>query len=150
MPWRHASPMDQRTQFIAEHLRGGRTITELCDDYGVSRKTGYKWIERYLRHGPAGLEERSRCPHRAANQTADEIVTAILEARRRHPTWGSKKLRALLQKPNRRIRHRLLRMIEYLGNHQESRWRSRRYRLKDLEEPASLARLDSRGHSESR
>jgi hypothetical protein len=36
MPWRHPSPMDQRTQFIAEHLRGGRTITELCDDYGVS------------------------------------------------------------------------------------------------------------------
>ena len=53
MPWRDASPMDQRTQFIAEHLRGGRTITELCDDYGVSRKTGYKWIERYF--GPLKL-----------------------------------------------------------------------------------------------
>ena len=54
MPWRDASPMDQRTQFIGEHLRGGRTITELCDDYGVSCKTGYKWIERYLRQGAAG------------------------------------------------------------------------------------------------
>jgi transposase len=90
--------MDQRTQFIAEHLRGGRTITELCDDYGVSRKTGYKWIERYLRQGPAGLEERSRRPHRAPNQTAEEIVTAILETRRRHPSWGGKKLLALLHK----------------------------------------------------
>jgi putative transposase len=98
MPWRDASPMDQRTQFIAEHLRGGRTITELCDDYGVSRKTGYKWIERYLRHGAAGLEERSRRPRRAPNQTAEEIVTAILEARHRHPSWGGKKLLALLHK----------------------------------------------------
>jgi len=82
--------MDQRTQFSGEHLRGGRTITELCDDYGVSRKTGYKWIERYLRQGAAGLEERSRRPRRSPNETAEEIVTAILEARRRHPSWGAR------------------------------------------------------------
>ena len=98
MPWRDASPMDQRTQFIGEHLRGGRTITELCDDYGVSRKTGYKWIERYLRQGAAGLEERSRRPRRSPNETAEEIVTAILDARRRHPSWGGKKLLALLHR----------------------------------------------------
>jgi transposase len=54
--------MDQRTQFIADHLRDVLSITELCDEYGVSRKTGYKWIERYLRQGPAGLEERPRRP----------------------------------------------------------------------------------------
>ena len=98
MPWRETSPMDQRTQFIADHLRETLSITELCDRYGVSRKTGYKWIDRYLRHGPAGLEERSRRPHRAPNQTADEIVAAILEARQRHPVWGGKKLLALLQR----------------------------------------------------
>src|SRR5439155_815053 len=62
MPWREASPMDQRTQFIADHLRDALSITELCALYGVARKTGYKWIDRYLRHGPAGLEERPRPP----------------------------------------------------------------------------------------
>src|SRR5438445_4118867 len=98
MPWREASPMDQRTQFIADHLRDVLSITELCALYGISRKTGYKWIDRYLRHGPAGLEERSRRPRRAPNQTADEIVSAILDARRRHPRWGGKKLLALLHK----------------------------------------------------
>ena len=98
MPWRAASPMDQRTQFIADFLRDALSITELCGLYGVSRKTGYKWIDRYLRHGPAGLEERSRRPRRAPNQTGDEIVAAILDARRRHPTWGGKKLLALLHK----------------------------------------------------
>jgi transposase-like protein len=56
MPWRAASPMDQRTQFIADFLRDALSITELCALYGVARKTGYKWIDRYLRHGPAGLE----------------------------------------------------------------------------------------------
>ena len=98
MPWRQVSPMDQRTQFIADHLRDARTVTELCALYGVSRKTGYKWIDRYLRHGPAGLEEHSRRPHRAPNQTPDEIVAAILEVRRRHPSWGGKKLLALLHR----------------------------------------------------
>ena len=98
MPWREASPMDQRTQFIADHLRDTWPLTELCERYGVSRKTGYKWIERYLRAGPAGLEEHSRRPHRSPNQTADEIVAAILDARRRHPSWGGKKLLALLHR----------------------------------------------------
>jgi transposase len=90
--------MDQRTQFIADHLRDVLSITELCEMYGISRKTGYKWIDRYLRQGPSGLEERSRRPRRAPNQTADEIVAAILEARRHHPSWGGRKLLALLHK----------------------------------------------------
>jgi hypothetical protein len=97
MPRKEASPVDQRT-LIADFLRDALSITELCALYGVSRKTGYNWIDRYLRHGPAGLEERSRRPRRAPNQTADEIVVAILDARRRHPTWGGKKLLALVHK----------------------------------------------------
>jgi putative transposase len=98
MPWKEASPVDQRTQFIADYLRDVLSITELCGMYGVTRKTGYKWIDRYLRQGPAGLEERARRPRRSPNQTSDEIVAAILDARRRHPTWGGKKLLALLHK----------------------------------------------------
>jgi transposase-like protein len=88
--------MDQRTQVVADFLRDTQSITDLCALYGVSRKTGYKWIDRYLRHGPAGLEEHSRRPRRSPNETSEEIVNAILEARRRHPHWGDKKLLALL------------------------------------------------------
>src|SRR5207249_8166870 len=79
MPWRAASPMDQRTQFIADFLRDALSLTELCALYGVARKTGYKWIDRYLRHGPAGLEERSRRPRRSPNQTSDEIVSTAIQ-----------------------------------------------------------------------
>ena len=104
MPWRNASPMDQRTQFIADYLRDSLAITELCEHYGISRKTGYKWIERYLRQAPAGLEERLRRPRRSPKQTAEEIVTAILDARRRHPSWSGKKLLALLHKGHPRWR----------------------------------------------
>src|ERR671919_1021421 len=108
MPWSRTSPMDQRTQFIADFLRESLSVTELCDLYAVSRKTGYKWIDRYLRQGPAGLEERSRRPHESPNRTTDEIVTALLEARRRHPSWGGKKLLTLVQKrhPSWELPHR--------------------------------------------
>jgi transposase-like protein len=92
--------MDQRTQFIADYLRKVLSVTELCDLYGVSRKTAYKWIERYLRQGPAGLEEHSRRPQGSPNQTPQEIVAAILEARRRHPSWGGKKLLVLVHSAN--------------------------------------------------
>ncbi len=98
MPWKEASPMDQRTQFMADYLRDVLSITELCGMYGVTRKTGYKWIDRYLRQGPAGLEERSRRPRRSPNETSEDIVAAMLEARRHHPSWGGKKLLALLHK----------------------------------------------------
>ena len=98
MPWSQTSPMDQRAQFIADFLRESLSVTELCDLYGVSRKTGYKWIDRYLRQGPAGLVERSRRPVCSPNVTPEEIVSAFLEARRRHPTWGAKKLLTIVHK----------------------------------------------------
>lgn len=85
--------MDQKTQFIADYLRRSVSTTELCELYGVSRKTGYKWIERYLKRGPQGLEERSRRPQ----SSPQEVVEAFLELRRRHPSWGARKLLSILR-----------------------------------------------------
>lgn len=98
MPWEETSPMDQRTQFIADYLREILSVTELCQLYGVSRKTAYKWIDRYLHLGPAGLDARSRRPRHSPNETAPEIVAALLDARRRHPSWGGKKLLTIVHK----------------------------------------------------
>ena len=98
MPWSHTSPMDQRTQFIADYLRESLSITELCELYGVSRRTGYKWIEWYIRCGHAGREEGSRRPRHSPNETAPEMVEALIEARHRHPSRGAKKLLPLLHK----------------------------------------------------
>src|SRR5918996_1498010 len=96
MPWSHTSPMDQKTPFIADYLRDRLSMTELCEFYGVSRKTGDTWIDRYLTHGPQGLEERSRRPSNSPRHTPDEVVAAILEARQRHPSWGAKTQVAIL------------------------------------------------------
>lgn len=98
MPWSQTSPMDQKTQFIADYLRRSLSFTELCQLYDISRKTGYKWVDRYLHQGPAGLEDQSRRPRQSPNQTSSEIVEALIEVRRHHPTWGAKKLLTIVHK----------------------------------------------------
>src|SRR5262245_1938901 len=98
MPWSKLSPMDQKTQFIADYLRHIQSITDLCFHYGISRKTAYKWIARYEQSGLYGLQDRSSKPLSSPLQTDSVIVELILDARRRHPTWGAKKLLKLLSK----------------------------------------------------
>jgi len=90
--------MDQRTQFIADYLRQTFSISELCAHYSISRKTGYKWIDRYLTLGPAGLDEHSRRPRSCPRETPEHVVEALLEARRRHPSWGAKKLLTIVSR----------------------------------------------------
>ena len=97
MPWSQTSPMNQKVLFIADHLKGARPVADLCAEYGISRKTAYKWIERYIRQGAAGLEDRSRRPRRSPTSTPDEIVAAILQVRRQHPSWGAKKILRVLR-----------------------------------------------------
>lgn len=98
MPWSETTPMDQKIQFMSDYLRQNLSMSELCQLYSISRKTAYKWVDRYLRMGPAGLEDRSRRPHHAHNSTPPDIVEAILESRRKHPSWGGKKLLALVRR----------------------------------------------------
>ena len=96
MPWRSSSPMDLRMQFIADYLRRLGPISELCHEYEISRKTAYKWIDRYEAEGAAGLVDRSRRPHHFPQATPADLVEALLTKRRRHPRWGAKKLLKLL------------------------------------------------------
>src|SRR5262245_11457664 len=98
MPWREMSPMDQRLRFIGDYRRGEVPFIELCDRYGVSRKTGYKWVARYELTGPRGLEDVSRRPHTSPTATPLPVVEQLLGLRRSHPNWGAKKLLAILDK----------------------------------------------------
>jgi putative transposase len=96
MPWKATCQMDERMQFIARVLAGEDEMTALCREYGVSRKTGYKWLGRYIADGAAGLAERSHAPlqHGQAHDLA--VVQAVLGLRQRWPHWGPKKLRVKL------------------------------------------------------
>jgi transposase InsO family protein len=97
MPWRELEPMELRLELIREYERGVLTMTELIAQYGVSRKTAYKWLERYEQHGLAGLADRSRRPHRSPQITAAEVMDAVVALRCKHPQWGAKKLLRILQ-----------------------------------------------------
>jgi len=90
--------MDQKIVFVGACLRDEAPMTELCAAFGISRKTGYKWLARYRTEGNAGLEERSRAPRRHGRQMAPEVAEAILALRRDRPHWGPRKLQALLQR----------------------------------------------------
>jgi transposase len=90
--------MDQKPQFLADDLRRTLSITAWYALYGVSRQTGYKWIERDLTSGPPGLEDRSRKPCSSPHQTPQHVIEALIEVRRQHPSWGAKKLLSILQK----------------------------------------------------
>jgi transposase InsO family protein len=96
MPWRESDAMDQRLRFVGECLAGVETMTGLCEAYGVSRRTGYKWLERYRERGPAGLEERSRAPHRHGRATSAALVDLIVQVKLSWPAWGPRKIVAWL------------------------------------------------------
>lgn len=88
--------MDQRREFVLAHLRGDQTMTQLCRDFGVSRKTGYKWVERFFESGLPGLVDLSRAPHERPHALDESTAEAIMQLRKKQPTWGPKKLLAYL------------------------------------------------------
>ena len=92
MPWKDTCPMEERTKFIGDWLEKDWTLKDLCAYYDISRKTAYKWIERYKQKGLVGLEDLSRAPDRHPNATAKEIEEAVLAFRRKYPRWGPKKI----------------------------------------------------------
>ena len=102
MPWRHVDAKSQRLQFVRDARRRLMTLTELCARYGISRVTGYKWLERAERSGLDFLEELSRRPHSCPHATPVELQARLLDARRHHPTWGPRKLLALVHRQDRR------------------------------------------------
>ena len=97
MSWKEVNPMQQKVLFIADYLRQVASLSELCRQYGISRKTGYKWIQRFDEQGADGLNEQSRQPVHYPTQTPYPIQQAIIELRQQFQiTPGAKKLQVLL------------------------------------------------------
>ncbi|MCP4409940.1 MAG: transposase, partial [Gammaproteobacteria bacterium] len=96
MPWQEAITVKLREEFVLKALEPYSNVSELCRAYGISRKTGYKWIKRFREGGIEGLADRSRRPHTSPLRASGEVVLRVIELRRRHKTWGPKKLRVVL------------------------------------------------------
>ena len=97
MPWSETNRMDERARFAREALQGCFTMSELCWRYGIARKTGYKWLERYDQEGTLGCGDRPRAPRRHPNATPEKIVRRIIRLRKQHRSWGPRTLHAYLQ-----------------------------------------------------
>jgi len=95
MPWKECSVMDERLRFVAR-LLDGETMSEVCREFGISRKTGYKIFSRYREYGAEALTDRSRRPVRYANQLPTQIESLIVTLKREKPHWGARKIRELL------------------------------------------------------
>jgi transposase len=92
MPWIKTEPMDQKVQLIADWKTGYLNITDLSNKYGISRKTVYKWINRYEELGIEGLKEQSRRPMHSPNQTSSYIIEMIVKERLKNRNRGPKKI----------------------------------------------------------
>jgi putative transposase len=89
--------MEQKLEFVSLYGSGRFTKMELCLEFGISRKTGDKWLNRYAQEGLKGLDERSRAPKSVANRTTEKVERLICAEKRKHPTWGPKKIRRRLE-----------------------------------------------------
>jgi transposase len=96
MAWKERTRVDERVVLVGEYMKGERAMTELCREFGVSRKTAYKWVARYNAEGPAGLDDRPRAPHRHPHRVDPLVMEALLQARRAHRHWSARKILAWL------------------------------------------------------
>jgi putative transposase len=127
MPWNERSHLDERMSFISRS-QSGEKVTDLCKEFGISRKTAYKFIDRYLKQGPAGLHDVSRRPHHNPNETPEAIKSLILSTKQERPTWGASKIREwILRKnpdlkvPSRFTVHEILNRYDLVNHRRQGR-----------------------------
>jgi transposase InsO family protein len=96
MPWKEVCPMEERMRFVVR-LENGERMTDLCREFGISRKTGYKFLDRFKQLSLVGLNDQSRAPIEIPHRTPPEVEDLIVSFRLEHPTWGARKLVAALE-----------------------------------------------------
>src|SRR5215208_803428 len=93
MPWKASTTMSQRQDFVELALQEDSNICALCREFGITARTGYKWIKRYQEQGEVGLYDRSRRPKHSPRKSSSIIEEAVLKVRRAHPAWGGRKIK---------------------------------------------------------
>ena len=148
MPWKVDSAMSLRLEFVTFAAQPGANVSALCRRYGISRNTGYKWLERHAAGEP--LSDRSRRPHRSPGRTEAAMEQRVLELRERHPAWGGRKLRRRLLDQGHRdvpavsVVHAILQRHGLIDPSQSHKHRAMTRFERD--EPNDLWQIDFKGH----
>ena len=131
MGWRETRAMDERVRFVGEAIAGEESVTGLCERYGISRKTGHKWLARYRQEGAAGLAERPRAPLVHGRATALALVERIVAEKEAHLLWGPRKIAARLRQrqpeeawPAASTIGEILKRYGLVTGRRRARWRS--------------------------
>jgi transposase InsO family protein len=98
MPWKEICAMEERRRFVMTRAQSALSLSELCRRFDISRKTAYKWLQRWEADGPPGLRDRSRRPLGCAHQTPAHVEKAVVTLRQRHPLYSAKKIRWYLER----------------------------------------------------
>jgi transposase InsO family protein len=151
MPWKESTAMSQRLEFVELALKDNANMRALCREYGISPRTGYKWLKRYRAEGEAGLYERSRRPKHSPRQSSLETEAAVLKVRQAQPTWGGRKIQWQLQQeglaaPVPSTITAILRRQEQIAADESPKHRPmQRFAM---EQPNQLWQMDFKGHFE--
>lgn len=105
MPWKETYVMDSRVEFVTRALQEAIPFKELCQEFGISRKTGYKWRDRFLELGRAGLEDLSRRPENSPRELPEDVLCELIRIKEDHRGWGPRKVREIYarQHPHRDV-----------------------------------------------
>ena len=100
MPWTEVTKMEEKKAFILRAFDRNENFSQLCKEFGISTKTGYKWKERFKADGLAGLSEKSRRPNKHSQQLSEEIICKIVRIKTTKPNWGAPKIRVVYEREN--------------------------------------------------
>jgi transposase InsO family protein len=151
MPWRELSVKNLREEFVRLALAQGANRAELCRRFGISRSNGYKWIERYVLEGRAGLAERPRRPQRSPGRTSTAVEAQVLRVRAdSNNAWGGRKIAAVLRREGMQPAVAASTITEILRRHGKLEQRARehpgQYRRFERATPNELWQMDFKGH----
>lgn len=151
MPWRECSVMDEKLRFVAR-LLDGEKMAELCREFGISRKTGYKIWDRYKSCGVEGLPAQSRKPYKNANRLPIQIESLIVGVKKDKPTWGARKIRERLKRrypdlqlPSNSTIHAVLDRNGLVNKQKKQRYKAEGTSLTSVDTPNALWCADYKG-----
>jgi len=152
MPWKEKTTMSQRLEFVQEALKENANIRALCREYGITPRTGYKWIKRYREQGEKGLYDRSRRPKHSPQKSGPEIEEAVLKVRDAHPAWGGRKIRWKLAQEGIRPTPSASTITAILHRYDkiqpEESEKHRAFQRFEMEQANQLWQMDFKGHFE--
>ena len=150
MPWKEATTMSLRAEFVHLAELDKANVSQVCIRFGISRKTGYKWLKRFREGGESGLLDRSRRPHRSPWRSPIELETMVVEVRQQHPAWGGRKIKAFLenngsqQVPSPSTITEILRRNDKIDEAEAAKHRP--WQRFEMESPNQLWQMDFKGY----